>query len=188
MNPGLIGTWNPGIGDPSVAGWIIVVLYGWAAAMIGWLLQGSGALRGQDMARERWFWHMLLAALVLLGINKQLDLQTALTELGRAVALAQGWYAERHQVQQVFIAGGVIAGLLVLAVAWYLVSGTRTSTRTAMLGGALLVCFVLLRAASFHHVDKWLGQGLAGPRFARLLESGALLLIGASAWRRRGPR
>lgn len=187
MNPGLIGAWSPGIGDPSVSGWLGVFLYAWAAIMIWWLLRRSATLRGQDTVRERRFWQLLLVALVLLGLNKQLDLQTALTELGRAVAHTQGWYAERHQVQQAFIAAGAMVGLIVLATACYLVSGARTSTHTAMLGGALLVFFVLARAASFHHVDKWLGHGMAGARFGRLLEFGGLLLIGMSAWRRRGP-
>jgi hypothetical protein len=43
-----------------------------------------------------------------LGINKQLDLQTALTELGRVLAYDQGWYEERQTVQVWFIVGVAI--------------------------------------------------------------------------------
>jgi hypothetical protein len=38
-----------------------------------------------------------------LGVNKQLDLQSALTEAGRVVANIQGWYAQRALVQLAFI-------------------------------------------------------------------------------------
>ena len=31
MNEGWIGEWSPGIGDPSVGGWLTLLLYGLAA-------------------------------------------------------------------------------------------------------------------------------------------------------------
>ena len=31
MNQGLIGNWSPGIGDPSIGGWLTVLLYAAAA-------------------------------------------------------------------------------------------------------------------------------------------------------------
>jgi hypothetical protein len=42
-----------------------------------------------------------------LGINKQLDLQTALTEFGRVLADNQGWYDKRQVVQVWFIWRGL---------------------------------------------------------------------------------
>jgi hypothetical protein len=58
-------------------------------------------------AQSRW-------PLFALGINKQLDLQTALTELGRVLALSQGWYEQRQVVQFWFIAA-LAATCLLLA-------------------------------------------------------------------------
>ena len=184
MNTGLIGNWSPGIGDPSVGGWLTVALYVAAAAVVGRLLR---RWPGSKAPHEIWFWRLLFAALVLLGINKQLDLQSAFTELARLMAFKQGWYAERRQVQLAFIAGSAIMGLTLLAATAHLIWGAPRATWWALGGSTALVLFVLVRAASFHHVDEWLGRSLAGLRVNWLLEAGGLLLIGASAWRRRGP-
>jgi hypothetical protein len=48
-----------------------------------------------------------------LGVNKQLDLQSALTELGRILATDGGWYDSRHRVQRVFILAVGSAAVLV---------------------------------------------------------------------------
>ena len=55
-------------------------------------------------------WNALAVGLLLLGINKQLDLQTALTELGKILAARQGWYEHRQRVQIDFIIGVVLVG------------------------------------------------------------------------------
>lgn len=134
---------------------------------------------------EHWFWKLLFTGLVLLGINKQLDLQSALTELGRIMADKQGWYADRHQVQMAFIAGISMMGLTVFAGALHLTWGAPAPTHWALLGSTGLVVFVILRAASFHHVDEMLGYRISGLRVNWLLEMGALSLIIGCAWRRR---
>ena len=66
-------------------------------------------------ANERFIWRLLVAGMVALGVNKQLDLQSALTELARLYAHEQGWYGNRRQFQQAFIAAVPILGLTVLA-------------------------------------------------------------------------
>jgi hypothetical protein len=38
-----------------------------------------------------------------LTINKQLDLQSAWTEIGRLIAIGEGWYGRREVVQLYFI-------------------------------------------------------------------------------------
>jgi hypothetical protein len=48
--------------------------------------------------------------LLLLRINKQLDLQTAMTELFRGPARRDGWYAMRRELQVAFL--GTMAGSL----------------------------------------------------------------------------
>src|SRR5262249_9076970 len=49
-------------------------------------------------------WRTISVLFLALGINKQLDLQTALTEAGRVLARYQGWYEQRQFVQLVVIA------------------------------------------------------------------------------------
>ena len=182
MKHGLIGNWSPGIGDPSIGGWLTVLLYAAAAwatfrLLITWKETNSGP-------HERWFWRALLTGLVFLGVNKQLDLQSALTEIGRILADKHGWYADRHQLQMAFIAGIALMGLTLFAATLQLTWGAPAPTRWAMLGGVGLVVFVVIRAASFHHVDAFLGYRLSGIPVNWLLEMGSLLLIIVSALQR----
>ena len=86
--PGWIGSWSPGIGDPTPMGWITVVGYLAAA----WLcFRVGGRLEVRTAYPERHLWRILTWGLLVLGVSKQLDLQSALTELGRTLAHAQGW-------------------------------------------------------------------------------------------------
>src|SRR5438105_1302226 len=79
--------WRPGIGDPTFIGWLTVVAYAGAA-----VLCIRDALREKEAPARRAFWSILGVMMILLGINKQLDLQTWLTITGRRIALTEGWY------------------------------------------------------------------------------------------------
>ncbi len=182
MTQGLIGIWSPGIGDPTVGGWLTVLLYAAAAASVWVLLKRVDFTRRE---REQWVWRCLLVGLIFLGINKQLDLQSALTELGRIVARDQGWYENRAQVQEAFIAGTGILGLTLLAAFISLAWGAPGATLSALAGGFALLVFVMVRAASFHHIDRLLSLDLAGLKYNWIIEMGALVWILASATLRR---
>jgi hypothetical protein len=99
------GRWEAGIGDPTVIGWVTVAAYAVAA-----LLSLRCARRAAEPLEFR-FWAVLSVALVLLGINKQLDLQSLVTQVGRDLAFAQGWYENRRIVQAAFIGFLIAAGL-----------------------------------------------------------------------------
>lgn len=184
MNQGWIGAWSPGIGDPSVGGWITVALYAATAWACFRVLQTER--RGQVVmsGNEQWIWRLLMMAMVALGINKQLDLQSALTEMGRVLASEQGWYGNRRQYQEAFIAAMVVMGLTALAAMAVLVWRAPAPTLLACVGAAGLVVFVAVRAASFHHVDAMLGWKWGVLPLNWILEMGSLLLIGWGALRR----
>ena len=101
-------TWRPGIGDPTIGGWVTVVLY-FSAVWSVWKTAHSA------ISSERQLWRAISILFIGLGINKQLDLQTAFTELGRMVAFDQGWYGERRTVQLWFIAGVALTASLLLS-------------------------------------------------------------------------
>src|SRR5271154_4575758 len=109
-------TWRPGIGDPTIGGWVTVVLY-FLAVWSTW--KTANAIY---TPKESWLWLLISLMFVALGINKQLDLQTAFTELGRIVAFDEGWYDQRQIVQIWFIIGVAIVCLLIgiglLVLAW----------------------------------------------------------------------
>ena len=94
--------WRPGIGDPTIGGWVTVALY-LLAVWSTW--QTCDRLDGGGESRT---WRAISVMFIALGLNKQLDLQTAFTEIGRMVAVQQGWYGERQIVQVWFIIGVAI--------------------------------------------------------------------------------
>lgn len=185
------GGWRLGIGDSSPLGWATVAAYAAAA----WLC-GAAARRAAGAARtvERLapveaanqralaaFWLGGCALLVLLAVNKQLDLQTLMTQLGRDLALAQGWYEERRRVQTAFVAGLAALGTLSgVTIAWWLRS-VVARIAGPLLGLAMITAFVVVRAASFHHVDLHLDGGPLP--LGQLLELGGIVLVGGFAGR-----
>ncbi len=171
---GLIGNWSPGIGDPSLMGWVTVALYFYAAYRCYRLARGKAAKLVKQESKVYW---LFTAALLALGINKQLDLQTALTEMGRIVAHAQGWYEHRQVVQAEFIGLVGIVGLVsVIALVW-IARRMPKATRLAVAGGVALVAFVAIRAASFHHFDRFIGRIFFGLRANWILEIGSIAII-----------
>ena len=83
--------WSPKIGDPTVGGWLTVILY-LLASVSCWR---AACKVGTRDIQERRGWQFISVLFLALGVNKQLDLQSALTEAGRVVANVQGWYAQR---------------------------------------------------------------------------------------------
>lgn len=184
MSRGWIGDWAPGIGDPTVGGWVTVALYAWAAWMSLRVLQSHNRQRLVLSANERIVWKLMLVAMIALGINKQLDLQSGLTELARILAHEQGWYDSRRQYQEAFIVAVAIMGLTAMAAMAVLVWRTPTPTLYACAGAVVLLIFVAIRATSFHGVDEMLGWRLSGLPLNWLLEMGSLLVIGWYASKR----
>ena len=135
---------------------------------------------------ETVLFRLLTLVLVVLGVNKQLDLQTALTEFGRMLAREGGWYSERQLVQRTFIFSVGLAALTIGAAAALLLRRAPTATHVTLLGGLGLVAFVVVRASSFHHVDLLIRSSWFGVRANWAIEIGSLLLvITGAAWRAR---
>jgi hypothetical protein len=172
--------WRPGIGDPTVMGWLTVIAYFGAAVACGI------AHRRRRGAGHGWVWPGLCVLLVLLGFNKQLDLQSWFTEVGKRTALEQGWYEDRRSVQVAFIAALATTGLVVGSVALHRLRGALGRFRLALLGIVFLIAFIVIRAASFHHVDLFLKLEFAGVRPNWVLELGGIALIAVGALRDAG--
>ena len=136
-------------------------------------------------ARRAALWLVMATVLLLLGINKQLDLQSLFTEIGRVAAHAQGWYEDRRGVQFAFIAVVALAGLVVVALFAWLARGALKDFRLPLTGMAFIVSFVVIRAASFHNVDELLGSAILGLKMNWVLELGGISIVAYGAHRRR---
>ncbi|MBI5891014.1 MAG: hypothetical protein HZB47_10080 [Nitrosomonadales bacterium] len=184
---GWIGQWSPGIGDPTIVGWLTVALYA-LAAVLCWRAARKCRKPPQPnktmLPLETKLWWFLSIALGFLCINKQLDLQTAFTEIGRMISRREGWYAERRMYQEMFIAGLVLGGAfcacLLLALTWKM----SRPIKLAMAGLCLLGVFILARASSFHHFDLFIGSSVLGIRWNWILEITGIGVIALAAFRR----
>lgn len=174
-------TWSPGIGDPGPRGWITVAAYLCAAAL------ALRAGRREGTGRVRLFWLALGIGLVFLAINKQLDLQSALTAAGRCAAKAQGWYGEHRAVQRVFVMLVGLCGLAGTAALGLVLRRHLRRLWPAVLGTGAILAFVAIRAAGFHHVDRLISQGALGVTVNAVLELGGIALIAWGAARATGP-
>ena len=177
--------WSPGIGDPTIGGWITVILY-LLAVISCWKTAYKLARVNTAVSQEQRTWRAISALFLALGINKQLDLQTALTEAGRMLARSEGWYNQRQVVQLAFI---VLIAIICVVAALVLLVWARNGpapTWLALIGTMFVFGFVLMRATSFHHMDRFLGERILGFRLNWILEIGgiSLVLVG-SEWRRK---
>jgi hypothetical protein len=172
--------WRAGIGDPTVAGWITVAAY-FLASFFCWKAARANLKQGSN--REATFWFLFTAFLLLLGINKQLDLQTWFTLFGKHLAQDEGWYGSRRIVQAIFIALVAFIGFGSLLLFWRLARGKIRHYRLALFGAISLGCFIVIRAASFHYVDKMLGVRLSYLRLNFILEVGGIICVGIAAFK-----
>ncbi|WP_246733794.1 hypothetical protein [Rhizobium sp. 57MFTsu3.2] len=130
-------------------------------------------------------WRFISLFFFILGVNKQLDLQSGMTELGRMIAHSQGWY-ERRQAVQIYFVVSVAAGCLAIVPALiYCIRKSPIQMWIASVGSMFVLGYVLIRAASFHHLDSFFGSRLLGLKWYWILEmAGILIVLLASEWRR----
>lgn len=167
-----------GIGDPTFVGWLTVAAY-FAAA--GLAAVNAWRARGAPDRKLGRLWTGLTVLLVLLGFNKQLDFQSYVTAVGRAVAREQGWYETRRSVQLAFVAAvAAVTVAMIALVTWMLRGGGRQQWLT-LIGITMILGFVLIRASSFHYIDWLIGYRLGGFRMNWIIELGAIGVFGAAA-------
>lgn len=126
------------------------------------------------------FWIYVAAFMTFLGFNKQLDLQTLVTEIGRSFAFSSGWYDERQTVQFIVILGLALAAICAACILFWTFRRLAVEVKMAAIGICLLGAFIVIRAASFHHADRFLGQFVIGVRWNAVLELGCILFVAAS--------
>ena len=175
-----------GIGDLTLVGWLTVILY-FSTAISCWITARKIRLASADVenAREQRAWRSIAAAFLALGISTLVDFQAALTETGRVFAKVQGWYEHRRCAQIAFV---VVVAVICLIIAIVLVRWARNapvSTWSALAGSTMLIGYVVIRAASFHDVDRLIYSRSLGFRLNWILETGAIgVVLVASYWRR----
>jgi len=108
-------------------------------------------------------------------------LQVVLTALAKAHAQANGWYEGRRQVQYVFVIALAAAAVVATGLLIWWTRRMPNPIRWAMLGFTSIGAFIVVRAASFHHIDDLLGSGWQAFNFGSIQEMAGIIIIGASA-------
>lgn len=174
--------WHPRIGDPTLMGWLTVLAYA-VAAFTAWLAANRAKRAPGTVGGSRGTWLLVATLMALLCINKQLDLQSLLTDIGRVISKNQGWYGARREFQKWFVLG--VLGASFLTTGCLLVRFRRFWKKHLLLsiGLAFLLTFIVVRAVSFHHFDVFLKSDVAGVRMNWFLELGGIFLIWLAAFR-----
>lgn len=159
--------WSPEIGDPTPMGWITVAFYFVTAILV---LRKAIVLRKNRTDFK--FWSVLAIFLFALGVNKQLDLQSFFTEVGRVIAKKNGWYEGRRSVQFLFVIIFGAAAFAVIVTVWLMLRKKWRLYLIPLTGFLVLVSFIVIRAASFHHFDVFLKRRFFGAKMNWILELG----------------
>jgi hypothetical protein len=176
----------------TVVGWTNFVLY-MIAALVAFQAatsarSQSSAVRSQQFPETGRVWFWLGVILAALGLNKQLDLQTLLIELGRQVARAENLSSHRDGLYVLFFLGFILVLIALFVAVRFRLPGQigRFGCQLPLAaGGCVLICaYIVIRAASIDSVDLMLGFDLERIPFLWLLEAGGLLLILVQALRK----
>src|SRR5436305_2414544 len=89
------GGWTPGFHDNDLLDWVIALGYLVAAGLCiyAWSIERNNRRRVAPA-----FWLVLGILMAMLGVNKQLNFQTLLGEIGRDAAEQEGWYERRRTI------------------------------------------------------------------------------------------
>ena len=165
------GRWRPGIGDPTVVGWLTVAAYLVAAFACGWAAFREPSTDGRASQEAR---GVLAGARDLDGLarNQQATRPPELRDGGRSPALDEGGTSIR-------IVGAIKSPSS--GWSWWRASacspgssGPRADRSGIAVrpwsGWLSILGFVVIRAASFHHVDMLLASRLGGLKWNWILE------------------
>ena len=173
--------WTPTIGDPSVIGWVTVLLYFVTAALCAKVYADRRLYFSRKRRRQGYFWLSLSLVMFLLGVNKQLDLQSLFTEIARYLSHEQGWYQDRRYYQRLFVLLVLLSSVVVGGFLCFFYRKVYRNNLLAIAGICLLLGFVFIRASSFHHMDALINAFVVGIRVNWLFEVSGILMIAANA-------
>jgi len=159
--------WTPRL--PTVWGWITVADY-----LIAFLLAARAA---RSDWRNSGIWLVIALAMVILCINRVIDLQSLFKAFGRQMASQNGWYEER----------GLYQAILVGSIAAIFADGFLSSALTlrksggavalALAGAILLVGFVITRSISLQLLDEMLKLRIADLSINLIIENAVILFV-----------
>jgi hypothetical protein len=175
--------WNPGAGQLPLGAWGAVALY-LLTAYLCWrvarVLRPFGAVRRSE-ARV---WIAIAVLFLVLGICREFDIQSAITDYWRSVARHQGWYGDRRSFQPVIILAIGMGFLIALVMLGKALPNLSPITQLAVMGAIMLLAYIAVRAVSLHDVDVLAGMTVLGLRLGWIMEFSGIFMVILAARRR----
>lgn len=177
---GWIGQWSPSVGDPTPMAWVVTFAYLLAAS-----LSASAARKHFGPNRQLGkYWMWVTAFLAFLGINKQLDFQTALFELVR-ITFRYGSLHETLSELRLLLALSLSAACLVgLVTLSWLLRKAQFWERFAAGGLSVLLLFLVLRISAMGGAARSLSFPFSGDNRGWMMELFGTFVVAISAYRR----
>lgn len=177
--------WRGDWGDPDLLGWAITVAYLFAAALCVRTALAARRVPPEYSSADRpGAWWVLAAGLLLLGLNKQLDLQIIVRELGLRFVGFIGLGENRRWVGRAFVVLLALFLLRVMVTAARRVRGHTRGHGLLLTDLGLLACFAVLRAGMYVPGLKQVNLTYKDALHL-VFELGGIVLVGLSAWRTR---
>jgi hypothetical protein len=165
--------WTFGIGDPSLEGWLICILY-LTATILSY--KKYSILKSQKRLIFK-SWGFISLILLFLSLNKQLDFQTIVSDIGRTIAVNLDLMEQRHIFKRVFIITVALSGIAFIINFRKNIFHLKKSHPLTFVGLTALVCFIFLRATSFHIFSDSFNHLLEFFYFFEALELSSLITI-----------
>ena len=162
------GRWAPGIGDPTLLGWCITLGYFATAAL------SLRTMQRQQKKQSKNFWAIVGILMLIMGFNKQLDLQTLIIQTGKDLSKACGIYDDKIKIQVAFILLFSICGFAATAGFFFLIGKQVLKFPFAIAGIILLVCYVIMRAGTMQQFEILPDRNIRQFQLNQLLEIVAL--------------
>ena len=163
-------------------GWVTVGAYFLTSLIALRLVLNSKRWFSADTypAQQR-FWLVVFLLMLALGINKQLDLQSLITAMGKYYAVRDGWLEHKRYVQVGVIISILFLSFLCLLFFFLKMRSLLKTNWLAIAGLSFLMVFIVTRATSFHHMDILINTYFVGVRANWLFELGGLAAVILSA-------
>jgi hypothetical protein len=162
------GYWKKDRGDPSVMGWFITFCY-----FLVFIISFYFVKKTTPFIKNKnfiWFWYAVTIFIILLGINKQLDLQMLFADYARLYAKMSGMFVNRKPFQHKIISLLATIGISVFFIFIYNFWRAPKTTWIALFGFSILFSFPLIRLVSLHRLESLLYKSFLSVKIVDVIE------------------
>jgi hypothetical protein len=120
----------------------------------------------------------------MLGLSRLANFEQITTDVGRQVAISNGWYNARRSFQSIGIYGIILGSSGIISFMLARFQHLRAPEALGIVSLCCLLTLIGVRLISLHSVDHIVGRHINGVQLGWLLELLFLVcIVGASFWR-----